>query len=348
MTDVGTRRRIDFARWRSDSASGGNRYDDELVAALRTLGPYLHEHVVTGSWPLPDQHDRERFSDVLATGDNWLVDNIVGSAAPEKIESAVAQGRRVTLLMHYFPSDDSTLSSVDQERLTASEAVAVSAASSVVVTSEWAAAEVACRYGRDDAVVAQPGVRPADVAPGSASSGDPPRLLWLGRLTAQKDPLTFVEALSSLRDLEWIAQLVGPDTVDKDLSQRIHDCIHKAGLVDRIDVLGPQTGQALEVIWAGTDLLVHSSKSETYGMVVSEALARGIPSVVATGTGAVEAQEVGGTFPQGGVAALAGELRTWLGDPQRQERWRADAADLRAHLPTWEATARIIASTLDS
>ncbi len=348
MADVGTRRRIDFARWRSDSASGGNRYDDELVEALRTLGLDLREHVVTGPWPIPEHHDRERFAGLLAAGQDWLVDNIVGSAAPEGIESAVAEGRRVTLLMHYFPPDDATLSSSDRERLAVSEAVAVSASSSVVVTSEWAAAEVASRHGRDDAVVAQPGVRPADVAPGSAHGGAPPMLLWLARLTAQKDPLTFVDALASLRDLEWTAQLVGPDTVDMDLSQEVHDRIEAAGLVDRIDVLGSQTGDALEAIWASTDLLVHSSRSETYGMVVSEALSRGIPSVVATGTGAVEAQKVGGAFPPGAAAALAGELRAWLGDPQRQERWRADAADLRTHLPTWEATAEIIASTLDN
>lgn len=348
MTDAGTRRRIDFARWRSDSASGGNRYDDELVAALRTLGLDLHEHVMTGPWPRPEDHDSQGFSDVLATGDNWLVDNIVGSAAPEGIEMAVAQGRRVTLLMHYFPSDDATLSVSDRERLAASEAVAVLASSSIVVTSEWAAAEVASRYDRDDAVVAQPGVRPADIAPGSARNGSTPMVLWLGRLTVQKDPLTFVDALISLRDLDWTARLVGPNTVNKNLSQEVRDRIGKAGLVDRIDVSGSQTGQALEVIWASTDLLVHSSRSETYGMVVSEALARGIPSVVATGTGAVEAQEVGGTFRQGEAAALADQLRTWIGDLQLQERWRVDAADRRAHLPAWEATARIIASTFDS
>ena len=40
-------------------------------------------------------------------------------------------------------------------------------------------------------------------------------------------------------------------------------------------------------------------------MVVTEALARGIPSVVTAGTGAVEAQRVGATFPPGDASALA-------------------------------------------
>ena len=102
----------------------------------------------------------------------------------------------------------------------------------------------------------------------------------------------------------------------------------------------------MEAVWARTDLLVHTSRSETYGMVVSEALARGIPSIVASGTGAVEAQGVGEMFPPGDVAALADALRVWLGDPALQRRWRAEAADLRAHLPTWQRTVEIFASAL--
>ncbi len=335
-----------FARWRSDFASGGNRYDEELAAALRALGLDLREHDVTGPWPYPDPEDRERFAGMLAAGDVWLVDNIVGSAAPEVIKSAVSAGRRVTLLMHYFPSDDPALPVSDRERLEISEGEAVRAASSVAVTSAWAAREVASCYGRHDAVVAHPGIQPAEIAPGSVRDGGAPKLLWLARLTSQKDPLTLLDALTLLRDLQWTAQVVGPDAVDSALSEEVHRRIAEADLADRVEVSGPQTGDALNSTWKSTDLLVHTSRSETYGLVVSEALARGVPSVVAAGTGAVEAQKVGATFHQGDAAALADELRRWLTDPHLQKRWRDDAIRLRTHLPTWSDTARIIASTL--
>ena len=52
---------------------------------------------------------------------------------------------------------------------------------------------------------------------------------------------------------------------------------------------GALTGARLDAVWAATDLLLLTSASETFGMVVTEALARGIPAVVTGGTGAVEA-----------------------------------------------------------
>lgn len=338
--------RVEFARWRSDFASGGNRYDDELTAALRDMGVNVREHDVTGPWPSPELHDRERFAALLAGGNDWLVDNIVGSAAPEALSAAVTAGRRATVLMHYFPGDDPLLSADERARLETTEAEAVCVASNVVVTSAWAAAEVSTRYGRHDAVVAQPGVQPARIAPGSARDGGPPMMLWLARLTTQKDPLTFVDALTLIQDLDWTAQLVGPETVQPALSAEVHHRLTRAGLDHRVEVAGPRTGDALEATWMSTDLLVHTSRSETFGMVVSEALSRGIPSVVARGTGAVEAQKVGASFARGDAAALACELRSWLTNSHLQELWRKDASLRRSHLPTWEDTARIIAAAL--
>ena len=340
------RPRVGFARWRSELASGGNRYDDELAAVLPSMGPDLREYRVTGSWPLPEPHERQRFTELLAAEQDWLVDNIVASAAPEAIRAATRAGRRVTILVHYFPADDPALPPADRERLASTEAEAITAASTVVVSSAWAADEIASRYGRDDAVVAVPGVDPAALAPGSLPNGQPPMLLWLSRLTRTKDPLTFVEALGLLQDLDWMARLVGPDTVDEDLSRTVRDRIAHAGLAARVEVLGPRAGEALESVWRQTDLLVHTSRAETYGMVVSEALAHGIPSIVPSGTGAVEAQQVGETFPPGDARALADALRAWLTDPQLRQRWRTEAADRRAYVPTWQATARIVASAL--
>lgn len=337
--------RVGFARWRSDLPSGGNRYDDELVAGLRALGLQVHEHPVTGPWPLPEPRERQRLAELLGAEEDWLIGNIVGSAAPEEITAAVAGGRRVTLLMHYFPADDPSLPVSDRRRLAMTEARAVTAASAVVVTSAWAAEQVALRYGRDDAAVAVPGFVPATLAPGSSAGGEPPMLLWLARLTRAKDPLTFVEALLRLEDLDWTARLVGP-AVDADLTGRVRRRIERAGLGDRIAVVGSRDGEALEAVWARTDLLVHTSHTETYGMVVGEALARGIPSIVGSGTGAVEAQEVGGTFPPGDVAALAKALRGWLTDRRQRERWRTDVTVARADLPTWSGTARSVAAAL--
>lgn len=340
------RRRVGFARWRSDVASGGNRYDDELAAGLRALGLDLCEYAVPGSWPAPEHQDRQQFTALLSTEPSWLINNILGSAAPDAIRATVTAGHQVTMLIHYFPADDPTLSSSERERLAAAEAEAIAAANTIVVTSAWAAGEVASRYGRADAVVAVPGVEPAEVALGSLGRGQPPLLLWLARLTRTKDPLTFVEALTRLQDLDWTAQLVGPDTLDESLTRELRAHIAETGLTGRVEVLGSREGDSLESVWANTDLLVHTARAENYGMVVTEALARGIPSIVPSGTGAVEAQGVGATFPPGDATALAGVLREWLTDPQLRDSWRTEAAEVRAHLPTWRTTAEIVWSAI--
>ena len=337
---------LSFARWRSAAASGGNRYDDEIVAALGALGVNVREHAITGSWPVPDAEALNSFAEVLRLGDSWLVDNIVGSAAPEAIACATAVARQVTMLVHYFPSDDPALTFDDRQRLRRSEAEAIRVATNVIATSAWTAGEVSARYGRDDAVVAQPGVIPVAAAPGTQRRGLPPVFTWLGRLTAVKDPLTFVEALTKLGDLDWRAQFVGPDSLDVGLTEHLHRRIDEAGLRNRVAVLGTRSGDDLAAVWRMTDLLVHTAKTEPFGMVVTEALSYAIPAVVADGTGAVEAQRVGAVFPSGDASSLAEELRIWLTDPMLRRRWRQEAEAQRHGLPTWEDAARIVASTL--
>ena len=78
----------------------------------------------------------------------------------------------------------------------------------------------------------------------------------------------------------------------------------------------------LDRAYAAADLLVLASRAETYGMVVTEALARGLPVVAADVGGVTEALGHGedGTrpgllVPPGDAAALGAALRSWLGTP---------------------------------
>lgn len=339
---------VGFARWRSDQPSGGNRYDARLTDALQAQGVRVREHHVGGTWPVPSAADRRDLAALLGREREWLIGNIVASAVPGLVASHVDAGGRVTVLLHYFPADDPDLPDAARRHLAAAEGRTVRAASAVVVTSTWAAAEVAGRYGRQDAVVATPGTDPAAPSPGALGRGGAAGLLWLGRLTQAKDPLTFLDALGHVRDLDWTARLAGPDTVDPVLTARVRDRIDRAGLAGRVCVPGPLAGPGLERAWEGTDLLVHTSRAETYGMVVAEALARGIPSLVVAGTGAQEALRAGQTFPAGDVGALAATLRSWLTDGRLRERWRRDAAIGRAGQAGWDRAAAAVRGALTS
>ena len=91
-------------------------------------------------------------------------------------------------------------------------------------------------------------------------------------------------ALAATADLPWRCVCVG--TLDREPAfvDRLRDRAEQAGIADRVCLAGPRTGDDLGRTYAAADVLVLASHAETYGMVVTEALARGLP-VIATAVG---------------------------------------------------------------
>ena len=88
-------------------------------------------------------------------------------------------------------------------------------------------------------------------------------------------------------------------------------------------------------------------RGETYGMVVTEALARGLPVVASDVGGVSEALGHGGLLvPPDDPAALATALRGWLTDAGLRERLRRAARERRETLPSWSATTSVVAGVL--
>jgi glycosyltransferase involved in cell wall biosynthesis len=124
-------------------------------------------------------------------------------------------------------------------------------------------------------------------------------------------------------------------------------------LRDRVGFSGPRTGPELDRAYAAADLLVLPSQAETYGMVVTEALARGLP-VLATDVGGVtealgfatDGTRPGLLVPPGDPAALGAALRAWLGNAELRGRLRRAARERRASLRPWAATTSEVAGVL--
>jgi glycosyltransferase involved in cell wall biosynthesis len=125
------------------------------------------------------------------------------------------------------------------------------------------------------------------------------------------------------------------------------------GLGDRVRFAGPRTGRELDRAYATADLLLLASHAETYGMVVTEALARGLP-VLATEVGGVtealghgeDGIRPGLLVPPGDPAALGAALRAWLGDAELRGRLRRAARERRASLCGWPVTTSVVAGVL--
>ncbi len=120
-----------------------------------------------------------------------------------------------------------------------------------------------------------------------------------------------------------------------------------------MDFAGPRTGAELDRSYAAADLMVLASRAETYGMVVTEALARGLPVIATEVGGLTEALGDGDDGVRPGLlvppedpAAFAGALRSWLRDAELRRRLRRAARNRRESLPGWETTTSAIAGVL--
>jgi glycosyltransferase involved in cell wall biosynthesis len=330
--------------------SGGNVYDRRVCSGLTAAGVTVHELPVCGDWPRPDDGARAALARALAavpSGAPVLLDGLVACGVPEVV-APHADRLRLTVLLHLPLGDEAGLEPASATELTARERATLHAASAVVATSAWAARRVAALHGVA-AHVATPGVDRGPVRPASAGT----RLLCVGSVTPTKGHDLLVEALAPMAALDWSCRIVGPVTRDPGHVAALRATIADRGLAGRVELTGPRTGPALDAAWAAADLLVLPSRVETYAMVVSEALARGIP-VLAADVGGV-ADTLGraddGTVPgvlvaPDDVAALTAALRRWFGDPDLRAAARASALARRDELDGWEVTARCLAKVL--
>ncbi|MFG1780723.1 glycosyltransferase family 4 protein [Micromonospora sp. NPDC049048] len=321
--------------------SGGNGYDRRLCRGLAAAGWTVREHAVPGDWPHPDRAARAGVAGVLAAlpdGACVLLDGLVASCVPEVL-GPHARRLRLVVLVHLPLEHDA-------------EGAALAAAVAVVTTSEWTRQRLLDRYalpaGRVH--VARPGVDPAPPAPGSPAGG---HLLCVAALAPHKGHDVLVEALSTVADLPWSCVCVGPLSRDPGFVAALRRQVGGHGLADRVRLVGPRTGAALHAAYAAADLLVLPSRRETYGMVVTEALARGVP-VLATAAGGVP--EALGRAPDGATpgllvppddaAALAGALRRWLGEPDLRRALRRAARERRRTLDDWAVPASVTGAVL--
>ena len=332
--------------------SGGNAYDRRVCGELAALGWAVHQHPIAGAWPRAGAAGHAALARAvqrIPDGAVVLLDGLVASAAPEALVPHARRLRQVVLvhmpLGHRPPGDEA-------RAVRARERKVLAAAAAVVTTSAWTRRRLGELYAlpADRVHVAEPGVDTAGLAPGTAA-GD--ALLCVAAVTPDKGHDVLIEALATATDLSWRCACVGSLDRDRAFAGGVRRRAQDGGLGDRVRFPGPRTGPELDRAYAAADLLVLASRAETFGMVVTEALARGVPVLAADVGGVTEALGRGkdGTRPgllvaPGDPAALATALRAWLGDADLRGRLRRAARERRASLRGWPATASVVAGVL--
>jgi glycosyltransferase involved in cell wall biosynthesis len=146
--------------------------------------------------------------------------------------------------------------------------------------------------------------------------GEPPHLLFVGRLNPQKNAPVLIDALAHLVDLPWRLTMIGDGPDGAEVRRRIE--AHRLG--DRITLAGWRDAREVHETMAGADILCMPSSSEGMPVAAIEALKYGLAIAASAIPGVrdvVRPGENGLTAPAGDAAAYAAALREMLGNRER-------------------------------
>jgi glycosyltransferase involved in cell wall biosynthesis len=326
--------------------TGGYVYDRRIVDGLRALGRQVRVHELAGRFPLVDELAITAARTMLETMPTEGVPVIDGLALP--VFADLRLRRPWVALVHHPLALETGLSAAEADGLAATERRALATASRLIVTSPQTRRDLAgydieaARVG-----VVLPGTDPAPVARGSGGPGL--ALLCVASLTPRKGHAVLLDALAGLRDLPWRLACVGSAERDPMAAEAIRAAIARLRLDERVRLIGEQSEAGLQPFYDAADLFVLASHHEGYGMVLAEALARGLP-IVSTTAGAIPdtvPAAAGILVPPGDPAALAAALRRVLTEPGLRARLAAGARAARHSLPSWADAVRVFAAELD-
>lgn len=336
---------------RLDTLTGGYGYDRRIVAGLRARGWAVTVHELEGAFPMPDASAREQAARVLAAvpdGAILLVDGLALGVLPDEVAPHAARLHLVALVHHPL-AEETGIEARVAVQLARTERRALRFARCVVVTSAATAAMMGAYGVTPDRVrVVTPGTDPAPLARGSRDAAL--QLLCVAGLVPRKGHEVLFRALAAVPSADWRLTCVGSLEREPGTVARLRALVAAEGLESRVSFPGELEGEALAACYDAADLFVLPTLFEGYGMVVAEALARGLP-VVATGTGAIPeliGDGAGIVVEPGDAAALSAALSRVIVDPALRARVAESARRMRERLPTWDQSCALMEKTLRS
>jgi glycosyltransferase involved in cell wall biosynthesis len=332
--------------------TGGYAYDRRMISELESLGWQIDVVGLGEGFPWPSDEMRaracSRLSDI-APGRTIVVDGLAFGVLPEVVLQLRLKNPLIALVHHPLALEAGV--SIQQANiLRASERAALVAARLAVVNSAETARHLTRDYGvaTDRIVIACPGTDPAPSAPGSRDAIV--RLISVGALVPRKGFDILIAALATLIDLPWRLTIVGDHSRDPKTAAQLDADIARHNLGNRVAVMGAVPPESLAELYASADVFVLASRYEGYGMVFSEAIARGLP-VVGTTAGAIPE-----TVPAGAgvlvapddAAMLATALRRVIENSDERRQMATCAHAAAPLLPRWRDSASVFASALEA
>jgi glycosyltransferase involved in cell wall biosynthesis len=325
--------------------TGGYIYDAKIIAGLREIGANITTISLGDGFPYPSPDTRQKATQLLADAalhNTIIIDGLALGALPEAAQTIAERGRLIALVHHPLALETG-MSEQDATNFKASEALALSFAHQVIVTSPTTAKILHTHYNVDEnrLHVALPGVEAATISQGS--NGKTTQLLSVAAISLRKGFDVLIAALGGLKSLDWHLTIAGDLTRSPDVAAKLLQQVSNANLNQRITFLGSLPQAQITSLYASSDIFVLASRYEGYGMAYAEALAHGLPIIGTTG-GAIPdvvPQNAGILVPPDTVEPLAQALRLLIQDKTTRANYTAGARQAAAKLPRWSDTVEI-------
>jgi glycosyltransferase involved in cell wall biosynthesis/phosphoheptose isomerase len=175
------------------------------------------------------------------------------------------------------------------------------------------------------------------------------RVLCVGRLVQRKGIGNVIEALAATPDTELLVA-GGPardDLATDPEARRLLGVAKRAGVADRVDLIGRVSRADLPALMRSADVVVCAPWYEPFGIVPLEAMACGVPVVASAVGGMIDTVVDGVTgvhVPPRDPDRLAAALRGLLDDPERRAEYGAAGVRRARRLYDWS---RVATATLD-
>jgi glycosyltransferase involved in cell wall biosynthesis len=331
--------------------TGGYVYDRRVMALLGDHGVTARALALPGSFPSPSQADLDVTRAALegvGPDEAILADGLAWGAFPPALARAIRAP--VIALCHHPLGLEAGLSAERARALIDNERAILAASDHVIVTSNATRATLIEQFETppEAITVAEPGVDRTERARGSGSPTV--HIIAVGSIVPRKGYDVLVEALAHIANLDWRLRIVGALDRAPEAVAALRAQIEAAGLAQRIEFAGAADEARLVALYDTSDLFVSASRYEGYGMVLAEAMVRGLPIVSTTGGAAADTVPDAAALkvPPDDAGALSGALRKAISDANLRARLSESALEASKLLPTWESTARTIASVVRS
>ncbi len=294
--------RIHFlSRGSIDQISGGYLYNRYLVEYMRSAGFAVTYHASAQG---------------IAAASHLDVLIVDGMVLPNLASQLLDLPAQLILLLHVVPELQAL--GAEEERVLGD----LYRRSRVVVTGNSTLTSLRSELEQAgvDAVKIEPGV-PGHWRAKTGYSDRACSLLGVANYLPGKGIARLIEALASLRDLDWHLTVRGNTDFDPSHYRAMRETVAERGLADRIDLLGPVPHDTVNEEMLRADLLVLLSKHESYSMVTAEAIASGLP-VLSCPTGNAESFARSGLVRHVDPDSAGQALRGLIADPEEYSHLR--------------------------